>query len=232
MTPEEFYERWRNTTLNERQSYQAHFMDVCRLVGYDLPGGTGTDARGQTFTFEYSLKKDSGGQGYADVFLAGHFAIEYKAPGKYKDLREAYQQLQQYREKLDNPPLLVVTDIDTWVIHTNFQNTEKREYPFRHEELLHNPRVREYLEALFFAPERLHPRRNTEEVTRDAAAAFKLIADNMREWHARADHIAGFLTRLVFCLFAEDVLLLPVFPATGEGIFSQIVEQTRTQPAR
>ncbi|GIK36651.1 MAG: hypothetical protein BroJett011_04840 [Chloroflexota bacterium] len=35
----------------------------------------------------------------------------------------------QYREALQNPPLLVVSDIDSVVIHTNFTNTIKRVGP-------------------------------------------------------------------------------------------------------
>ncbi len=113
LSPQAFVEAWRGTTLGERQSYQLHFNAVCNLVGHEPPGASGQDSAGNPFTFEYSLKKDSGGQGFADVYYANHFAIEYKAPGKYKDLSEAYQQLLKYREKLNNPPLLVVTDIET-----------------------------------------------------------------------------------------------------------------------
>ena len=114
LTPAEFVERWRNTVLGERQSYQAHFIDVCRLVGYETPTGSGTDQRGNEYVFEKSLKKLEGGQGYADVYLQRHFAIEYKAPGKHKTLDDAYNQLLQYREKLENPVLLIVTDIQNW----------------------------------------------------------------------------------------------------------------------
>jgi hypothetical protein len=108
---DEFVRRWQETTLTERAAYQAHFIDLCRMVGVEAPGGSGTDANGKHFTFEYGVKKDSGGQGFADVFYEDHFAIEYKAPGKYADLSDAYTQLQRYRENLHNPPLLVVTDI-------------------------------------------------------------------------------------------------------------------------
>ncbi|MDO8484511.1 MAG: hypothetical protein Q7S35_06155 [Candidatus Limnocylindrales bacterium] len=43
---------------------------------------------------------------------------EYK--GKGKDLKAAYLQLLGYREDLSNPPLLVVSDLDTIEIRTNF----------------------------------------------------------------------------------------------------------------
>ena len=232
LTPQEFHRLWQNTTLNERQSYQLHFLDVCKLVGYEAPGGSGKDSHGHRYAFEYGVQKDLGGQGFADVFYENHFAIEYKAPGKYKDLADAYQQLLRYRENLLNPPLLVVTDIATWEIHTNWPNTEKKIYRFTHDDILHRATVRDHLRALFETPERLHPRRNTEQVTADAARVFQLIADNMRDWEAEPERIAHFLTKLVFCLFAEDVGLLPTRPGAQAGIFSDIVQQTRTDSAR
>ena len=62
-----------------------------------------------------------GGAGWADVWFRGHFAWEYK--GQHADLKKAYGQLQQYREALENPPLLVVCDLDRFEIHTNFTGT-------------------------------------------------------------------------------------------------------------
>lgn len=87
------------------------------------------------------------------------------------------QQLLQYRENLKNPPLLVVCDIQSWEIHTNFPNTEKRVYRFSNQTLPQNLKV---IRALFEDPDRLHPGRNTEQVTAEAAASFKDIVDEMR----------------------------------------------------
>lgn len=227
LSPQKFVEDWRNTELSERASYQAHFMALCDLVGYEYPSGSGKDKEGNDFTFEYSLKKQSGGQGFADVYLQGHFAIEYKAPNRYKDLRAAYDQLLQYREQLQNPPLLIVTDIQNWEIHTNWSNTEKRVYKFSHEDIATRSTVQDWLRDIFSDPAKLHPNRNTEQVTADAAKGFQVIADNMRNWQADPERIAHFLTKLVFCLFAEDVSLLPSGPKGETGIFSEIIEQNR-----
>lgn len=226
-TAEQFIADWENTELNERASAQSHFEALCRLMEHPLPYEK--DPKGEFFTFEYGLQKSSGRQGFADVFYKGHFAIEYKGKGKYKDLGEAYQQLLRYRENLFNPPLLVVCDIAYWEIHTNFPNTEKKVYKFTNADIA-KPHVRRWLHHLFYHPEALHPERNTEQVTKDAAQVFQRITDNMRDWQADPDRIAHFLTKLVFCLFAEDVELLPNYPNSGRGIFSGIVEQTRTNP--
>ncbi|MCY4071181.1 MAG: N-6 DNA methylase [Chloroflexi bacterium] len=229
MTPQEFVKKWANSELGEKQIAQAHFLDVCKLVGVEMPGGDGRTDAGEIFVFEQSLKK-AASHGFADVYYEGHFAIEYKSPDKYKDLNAAYQQLLQYRENLNNPPLLVVTDINHWEIHTNFPNTQKRVYDFRHDEIADDPEKQAWLRALFHAPERLHPRRNTEQVTKEAAQVFRLIADNMRDWEADSKRIAYFLTKLVFCLFAEDIGLLPTAVNSPQGIFTHIIEQSRSKP--
>ena len=229
LSPSEFVNNWRSTSLGERQSYQGHFRDLCKLVAHPEPDSSGVDKRGRPYGFEWSTKKSSGGQGFADVYYGGHFAMEYKAPGKYKDLSGAYDQLLQYRENLNNPPLLVVTDIDNWEIHTNFPNTQKRVYQFKHSEIAHKDK-RKVLWQMFHAPEQLHPKRNTEQVTAEAAEVFRLIADNMRRWAAEPQRIAHFLTKLVFCLFAEDVGLLPIAAETREGIVTHTIRQTRHKP--
>ncbi len=56
--------------------------------------------------------------------MRDHFGWEYK--GKHKDLKEAYTQLQRYREALENPPLMVVCDMDRFEVHTNFTGTVKQ----------------------------------------------------------------------------------------------------------
>ena len=226
MTPQEFVNRWSNTVLSERQVAQSHFLDVCKLVGVEMPADGKTEEE-EDFAFETSIKV-RGGHGFADVFYQNHFAIEYKTADKYKDLNAAYDQLLRYRENLKNPPLLVVTDFNNWEIHTNFPNTEKRIYKFSHNEIATSSDAYAWLRAMFHAPERLHPGRNTEQVTREAAEAFQLIAENMRQWQAEPQRIAYFLTKLVFCLFAEDVGLLPrVSRESGQGIFTHIIQESR-----
>ena len=228
ITPQEFVDKWEAVTLKETASAQSHFEDVCRLVGHELPAAM--DPHGDFFTYEKGMEKTGGGRGFADVWYDGHFAIEYKTKGKYQDFNGAYQQLLRYRENLKNPPLLVVCDIATWEIHTNWSGTEKQIYEFTNGDLL-NERTLARIRDMFFAPDKLHPRRNTADVTADAAQVFQFIADNMRAWEADPDRIAHFLTKLVFCLFAEDIGLLPAGPKGESGIFSEIVERSRTTPS-
>jgi len=228
LSPQEFVEKWRNTQLNERQSYQMHFADVCRMVGYETPSGSGTDAKGKEYLFEKPIpKNEAGKRGFADFYYQNHFAIEYKAPDKYETLDEALEQLDRYHPSMQGVDVLVVTDIDHWEIHTRFLNVPYTKLIFTHEEIV-NPSIQRFLRNLFYNPDAFHPHQDREAVTKEAAEKFKDIVDNMRgEWQAKPDDIAHFLTKLVFCLFAEDVGLLPIV-ADGKGVFSFIVEETYT----
>ncbi|MCD4749964.1 MAG: hypothetical protein K8R59_11370, partial [Thermoanaerobaculales bacterium] len=120
----EFVAKWRRATLSERSASQQHFLDLCELFDHAKPAAA--DPTGESFTFERGAPKHDGGGGWADVWKKGYFGWEYKR--RHKDLDVAYGQLLKYREALENPPLLVVCDMDRFVIHTNFTNTPTQVY--------------------------------------------------------------------------------------------------------
>ncbi|MCC6458044.1 MAG: class I SAM-dependent DNA methyltransferase [Caldilineaceae bacterium] len=218
-TPQAFVAKWRDNTLKERAAAQEHFIDLCRLVGHPTPAED--DPTGERFTFEAGADKQGGGQGWADVWKRNYFAFEYK--GKHANLDKAYQQLLQYRESLLNPPLLVVCDIDRILIHTNFTNTVKRVVEISLDDLLTSDGIRN-LRAIFYEPEFFRAAQTTEQVTREAATEFSRLAEHLRKWGHEPERIAHFLIRLLFCLFAEDIELLP------NGLFTRLVERGRTHP--
>ena len=118
---EAFVSKWKKSELKESAAAQEHFLDLCKITGHPSPAEA--DPKGDWYCFEAGAKKLGGGDGWADVWKKGFFAWEYK--GKKKDLSAAYLQLNQYREDLENPPLLVVCDTDRFQIHTNFTGTAK-----------------------------------------------------------------------------------------------------------
>lgn len=126
MMPQQFIAKWREAQLSERSAYQQHFCDLCDLLGQPKPADADRD--GAWYTFERGVTKTDGENGWADIWMRGHFGWEYK--GKRKNLKEAYKQLLQYREDLENPPLLVVCDLERFEIHTNFPNTSKVVHAF------------------------------------------------------------------------------------------------------
>ena len=122
LSPQEFVSKWRQVAVKERSGYQEHFIDLCRLLGHPTP--LEADPTGERYSFEAGATKQKGGQGWADVYKRGCCGWECK--GKHANLEKAYAQLLQYRESLENPPLLVVSDMERIVIHTNFTNTAKQ----------------------------------------------------------------------------------------------------------
>ena len=219
-SPQEFVAKWRKATLKERSAAQEHFIDLCHLVGHDTPAEA--DPTGQSFTFEAGASKQRGGQGWADVWKKGYFGWEYK--GKHKDLDQAYQQLLQYRESLLNPPLLIVSDMEQIVIHTNFTNTVKRVVRIGLDDLL-KPESLAQLRAVFFEPNIFRAPQTTEQVTQEAASEFARLANLLRQYGADPQQTANFLIRLLFCLFAEDIRLLP------KDLFTRLVKQTHKRPS-
>ena len=74
MNPQQFVNKWRGVTLKERAAAQEHFLDLCRLVSHPTPAED--DPTGERFTFEAGVNKQSGKQGWADVWKKGFFAWE------------------------------------------------------------------------------------------------------------------------------------------------------------
>jgi len=218
-----FVARWRTATLTEQQGAQSHFRELCEVLGVDPP--TALDQSGAAYTFEKGLTKSGGGHGRADVWKRGFFAWEYKGPGK--DLDAAYTQLLQYRDDLENPPLLVVSDFNRFRVFTNFTNTAKRSYFFDLNDLLDSRPTAtsarpplDVLRALFTAPDALHPIQTTAQVTQAAAEKFALLAKKLRGRGVAPPAAAQFLMRLLFCLFAEDSALL------SAGLFTRLLGQS------
>ncbi len=212
MTGAQFQHKWRNITLTERSASQSHFNDLCHLLGVPTP--TDADPAGHFYTFERGAEKSGGGKGWADVWFRGHFAWEYK--GHHANLKKAYDQLLQYREDLENPPLLVVCDLDRFEIHTNFTGTAKKVYTFALADL-DQPQNLAVLRALWNDPHSLRPDTTVEAVTEEAAARFGTLAGALHTRGIAPERAAQFLVQLLFCLFAEDVGLLP------KGVFTKLL---------
>ncbi len=219
MTPHEFIAKWRKGG-DERRDAQPFFEDLCRLVGHQTPREADPDHT--WFTYEYGASKTTGGEGWADVWKKGFFGWEAK--GTHKSLERAYQQLKMYADALQNPPLLVVSDLQTIVIHTNFTNTVKREIRFTVDELIDFEK-RQILEAVFKNPEALRPGVTRAEITQKAAEKFATLAEALRGRGHDTRTVAHFLNRLLFCMFAEDIGLLP------DNLFTKLVERSQSDPS-
>ncbi len=205
MTPNEFIAKWHNSPLGERAAAQSHFLDLCELLDEPVPAKA--DPTGKDFGFEIGASKSGGGRGFADVFKRNHFAWEYKSLNA--DLDSAFAQLQRYAIALDNPPLLIVSDIGRAIrIHTNWTNSVSKTYDIAIESLI-DPEKRGWLKAALSDPETLKPGKTRRQLTEEVAGRFAELALRLRSRGHRPDLVAHFVNRLIFCMFAEDVKLLP-----------------------
>ena len=219
MTPREFIRKWRISTLKERSASQEHFIDLCRLLGEPTPAEF--DPTGETYCFERGARKDSGADGWADVWKRHHFAWEYK--GKRADLDAAFGQLRLYALALENPPLLIVSDMQRFRIRTNWTNCVSKTYEFGLDDLT-DAATRNTLKWAFSDPERLRPGETRQSLTEQAAESFAAVAQSLRERGHDPHAVAHFVNRLVFCMFADDVGLLP------SHMFTRMLEQARRTP--
>lgn len=219
VTPSEFIKKWRNVDLKERTASQSHFNDICALL--DLEDPVTADPKGEFFTFEKGASKTSGGDGWADVWRKNAFAWEYK--GKRANLDKAFDQLLQYAIALENPPLLIVSDMDVIRIHTNWTNTVQNVHTIHLDELA-DAANRDLLRNAFVDPEKLKPSKTRQLVTEQAAESFAGMAQRLRERGHEPHKVAHFVNRLVFCMFAEDVGLLP------NKMFERMIKTAQPKP--
>ena len=219
MTPEVFITKWRAAELKESSAAQEHFIDLCRLLGEPTPAEA--DPTGETYCFEKGARKETGGDGWADVWKRHCFAWEYKGPRA--NLDAAFDQLRQYALALENPPLLIVSDMRQFRIRTNWTNSVSKTHEFEIDDLADSA-VRDKLKWALSDPERLRPDETRQALTERAASAFALLAQALRERGHDPQAVAHFINRLVFCMFAEDVGLLP------NNMFTRMLEQARQQP--
>ena len=224
----EFIRCWKDSKLSERRGYQSHFNDLCEIL--DQPHPAHADPKGAEYAFEKHVIKTGGDdKGFADVWKRGFFGWEYKGP--HKDLKAAYEQLLKYREDLENPPLLVVSDYVRFEVHTNFTNTPAIVYKFTLDDLILSAPVSgsdlpalEILRAVFQDPEKLKPGALEVRVTKKAAEEFTKLKDKLRARHEDNEAVARFIMQLLFCLFADSVGLLP------DNLFRESILLDRQKP--
>jgi hypothetical protein len=229
-----FVSRWANSDFNEQQGAQNHFIELCELLGFSTPSQYNNR---EVYTFEKPVIKAGGESGRADVWFAGRFAWEYK--GKRKNLKAAYYQLLEYKDALNNPPVLVVCDFLTYELYLQYPNIPTAHITFTNDDLL-QPEFRRYLQWTLEDPTKFlryfeDQQQAREKITEDLAEQFAAIADVMRThgdgWSSM--RIARFLTRLIFALFVEDVGLLPRIGENGGagiGAMSYIIRHTAEAP--
>ncbi len=208
MQAQDFVRKWGPggpaADLTERAGAQAHFIDLCRVLGVAEPDNP------ERYCFERGVTKtDSAAgriDGWADVWFKDHFAWEMKKPSRSLDA--ALRQLLMYALPLESPPLLVVSDRLRIEVHTHFTGTPSERHAFALEDIT-RPEVQQRLRALWTEPDAFKPKRSNREITEEAARTFAGTAERLRAAGVAPERVSHFLTQCVFSFFAEDVGLLP-----------------------
>ncbi len=114
------------------------------------------------------------------------------------------------------PPFLLVVDVGhVFELYADFSQQGKAYLPFpdaRSHRIrladLAKPEARERLRAIWLDPRALDPSKISAAVTREVAGHLAELAKSFEQSHEPKE-VAAFLSRCLFCLFAEDVGLLP-----------------------
>jgi len=140
-----------------------------------------------------------------------------------------------------NPPFLIVVDVgDTFELFADFTQAGKAYLPFPDPRGfrirladLRNDHIRERLRQVWTNPLALDPARRSAAVTREVSEHLATLATSLEKAGNAPKTVAEFLTRCLFCMFAEDVGLLPErgftellnsIPDSGEG-FVRMMQQ-------
>lgn len=217
MTPAQFIAKWKGNPLSERAGSQPFFLDLCTMLGVDPPNDP------DSYCFERGATRTGAGHGWADVWKRGHFGWENKGPGG--DLSGALKQLMTYALALDNPPLLVVSNRAITQIHTHFTGTPSETYTIGLEDVGTTENLQR-LRWLFSDPEKFRPGRTVHDITRDAAGRFADVAKSLTGRGHDPVRVAHFLIQCLFCMFAEDIGLLP------KQLFERIITKRQSDPIK
>ena len=220
MSPAEFIAAWQNTALNEEQGAKLWFNDLCELVGHEKPRG---ELNGLAYAFEHRIET-----GRADAYYENHFGWEFKTHERQLD--DAMRQVLGYSMYLKTPPLLVVSAFSVIRIRTNFPGMESVQREIRIAEL-ERPETLAVLKRVFTEPEWFNTGKSRDDVTKETAALFQAISNDMAGSGYGADpskirDLAQYLNQIIFCLYAEDAGLLPA------GSFTGLVVNQRRDPER
>ena len=250
----DFIQRWQGvqqSSATELASSQTFILELCALL--DLP--TPLPSQAQDYMFErpitFAYGDGSSSAGRIDCYKRGHFVWESKKlrtlptnPNGNKRfdtaMLTARSQAENYARALPiseiaqgRPPFLIVADIGNVLeIYADFSRSGATYTPFpdpRHHRIqladLADEAIREVLRKIWLDPLSLDPSRASARVTREVSQQLAQLAKSLEESGHRADHVAAFLTRCLFSMFAEDVDLLP------KGSFVKLIEDHGHEPA-
>ncbi len=256
LSPQDFLARWQHADGSELANYQLFVADLCRLLDVPMPDPAREDTRDNAYVFErrVTFRHGDGSEsaGRIDCYRRSHFVLEakkIKAGATTKGFDDALQrargQAEGYARALPaaegRPPFLVVVDVGHVIeLYADFTCSGATYTPFP-DSRSHRIRladlcagneagstVRQRLRTLWLDPHALDPARASAKVTREIADHLAGVAKSLEGAGHHPELVAGFLTRCLFSMFAEDVGLLP--KENGKGAFSALLESLKDTP--
>ena len=243
-----FITRWQAAGGSERANYQLFVTELCELLELPKPEPAQDDARDNAYVFErrvvFKHGDGSNSNGFIDCYRRGNFILEAKklkiaqkvgAGGttRFDDaMLRARAQAENYARALPaaegRPPFLVVVDVGHVIeLYAEFSRTGATYTPFPDPAShrirladLREEKVRSRLRAIWLDPLSLDPAVASAKVTRGIADRLAVIAKSLEAAGHAPETVAGFLTRCLFSMFAEDVGLIP--PRSFAGLLDSV----------
>lgn len=231
-TPEEFIKEWDGVAGSERSNAQIFVNDLCEMLGLEKPKKATQNHNENVYVFERHLKEhDAEAKAFnrfIDCYRRGCFVLEAKSvqinresQGAQIALKGAHAQAQNYARSLPasegRPPFLIVVDVGNCIeLYSEFSMTGGNYQPFpypgknriRIKDLAQKD-IRDMLRQIWLDPLSLDPTKISAKVTRQISIELAELAKSLEKDGHDSHAVAGFLTRCLFTLFAEDVELIP-----------------------
>lgn len=194
---------------DEKQHAQQFWRDFYSCFGLNKSSAS---------MFEARVLKVGGVRGYIDSFIPGVLLVEQKSLGR--NLEDAYIQAQDYFHAIPNefekPKYIITCDFQTFHLY-DLQKNAREPFVCKLNELSQRANWFEFLVDK-------EVRAVSEElpVNRKAADQIAKLHDALLKANYKGKDLEIFLTRLLFCLFADDTGIFG-----DDGQFRRLVEKTK-----
>ena len=199
-----FAESWKNETY-ERGEAQTFYNDFFQVFGIER--------RSRAF-YEMAVKKLNNRQGYIDLFWPHVLLVEHKSTGY--DLKRAMEQAEEYFVSLkdsERPRYLLACDFQRFYL-VDIEN--EKDYRFGLHELPEHIGLFNFMEGVEREPEQI----KSDPVNIRASEMMGMIFKFLKETKYPTGDMEYLLTRLAFCLFADDTGIFE------NGIFEEYMKST------
>jgi hypothetical protein len=194
---------------DEKQHAQQFWRDFYMCFGL---------SKSSASMFEKRVLKVGGARGYIDSFIPSVLLVEQKSLGK--DLDKAYEQARDYFYALENefekPQYIITCDFQTFKLY-NLHSDTKEPKICKLDEL--HKRADWFM---FLVDKRVVTVSEETPVNRKAAEQVSKLHDALLRANYVGKDLESFLTRLLFCLFADDTGIFG-----DDGQFRRLIERTK-----